>query len=272
MTIGGAYRNFILISARVEPASGDTYEATLANIKTEGEDSLKWLEGCLTQPRTTATTKRTLTQFPPRNPKEIDDVLDTTAAMLAVAAVAAPPRWGIETRSSQELSVSTWGVGLPKPGTPFTWREGAQLASTAMLSLVTLQQIAGNDPSSFQLSGSQLRRMKVEMHWVRWLWDRARRGAAWPVSTADSSNLKDWFRQLGMPDPPPYPLEGDAQADVIWPWNPMPAYSDVSVLDPATLGDALPSASPSLALLSMGAADTYLTRGIGMFLLTGGYA
>jgi colicin-lik colicin-like DNase/tRNase family protein len=157
----------------------------------------------------------------PHNPKEVDALLNKLGMMLAVAAAAPPPAWGLGR--------------MPQNRPAFTWDEAAVVAHTVLIYLEELQNDAGRR-FRVELTDEQVRRIKSFLHWVKWVDRRAKEfdvaglralGYALthvqPEGMTDEDVIDEFIFKLA---PPEYPLSGPVRADIKWPDMPLPVVSD----------------------------------------------
>jgi len=207
--------------------------------------------------RQEATAKET----PQRDPAEVDAVLDSLGMMLAVAAAAPPPSWG----------VGRGAVGRA----PFTWHEAAHLAHVAHATLTQLQHEGAHRRFNLTLTPAQINRIRALGHWVKWIYDRHAAWAARGAWEMEGTLLRSPTWSLGpdrsVPPPPPFPLDGRVPADVNWAFGPPPPIPEtVQWFDTIAYG-ALGTAI-DVGVVAAQVADYYLTGGMVFLVLTGGYA
>src|SRR6185295_5109537 len=145
----------------------------------------------------------------PRDPREVDALLNKLGMMLAVAAAAPPP---------------AWGLGRMPPKRPaFTWDEAAVVAHTVLIYLEELQHDAGRR-FRVELTDAQVRRIKSFLYWVKWLDKRAKEfdvaglralgyalGHVQPEGTTEEDVIDEFIFKLA---PPEYPLSGPVPANI----------------------------------------------------------
>jgi hypothetical protein len=158
--------------------------------------------------------------LPERDPREVDAFLDDLGMLLAFAAAAPPPRYGIVPVQAAPSAPQSRRIGDPLPNSPFTWVDAVDMAHTVHMALIQLQHEAAGRRYNVRLTRAQLRRMKAFGHWVNWIYERNTNSWDW-YSSGFFLTAPDRPPTANIPAPPPYPLNGPIDekfGDIAWPW------------------------------------------------------
>lgn len=151
-----------------------------------------------------------------RTPAEIHATLSAWGMMLAMAASAETPMYGI-------------GSGdMPRP---FDWIRAGKLAETVQLAMAQLMQEAAFHPQGVELTTPHRRRLMSLAHWIRFLNLREVTAIAYiDGESGDGFFLGPMMAEHRAPKPPPYPLSKPApeNEEINWP-EPLPTADEQHV-------------------------------------------